>query len=404
MGFVFSCEDFRWMNLSQPATQSTLTLEPERPLAETPVAISHQASVPASSMSVATSVAQSESVPQNDGVAAEATSASDSHWLIEVAHMGETPTESLAIPSAATHCPQLLRTEPATGSSSTAGLCRDNLCEVPSHPSLWPSQHVLSLQEQVRDALRAKLPMPAICPFPTLLAEVCEHFHISLVDLQVLLMPQWGLGRVTPFRSKAALFRFLGRKTEAGRLGEVRNLSMRGQDRLFDASKCVVRTVRWVELLDGTVLARLLTDGYPAVTRNWASFPTMSAALRSIRKVPWTPRLHWAFPEEYRKRVQFLLCLGHRLNLGSPWREVVLPFLASLAPDELHASLAQSPGQRLFYHSTACKEWIPCTVTLVDVASGSIMVDVRPGIWMSPSVQAERLLAHCPQSAAIQAA
>jgi len=225
-----------------------------------------------------------------------------------------------------------------------------------------------------------------------------------LVDMQALLMPQWGLGRVSPFRSKAALFRFLGRKPEAGRLGEVRDLSMRGRDMLFDMSNCVIRTVRWVELLDGTVLARLLTDGYPAVARNWASFLMMSMALRSIRKVPWSPRLHWAFPEEYRKRIYFLLCLGHRLNLGGPWREVVLPFLASLTPDELHASLPQSPGQRLFYHSTDCTEWLPCSVTLVDVASGSIMVDVRPGIWMSPSVQAERLLARCPQSTAIQAA
>jgi len=293
-----------------------------------------------------------------------------------------------------------LSRERATGSSSTSNLCMDHLYEVPSHPSLWPSQQVQSLQEQVRDALRVKLPMTAMSPFPALLAEVCEHFHISLVDMQALLMPQWGLGRVTPFCSKAELFRILGRKPEAGKLGEVSGLSMQGQDLLFEDTDCVIRTVRWVELLDGTVLARLLLDGYPAVTRNyWANFPTMSTALRSLCKVPWSPRLHWAFPEEYRKRIHFLLCLGHRLNLGNSgvWCGVVLPFLASLTPDELHASLPQSPGQRLFYHSIDCNEWLPGSITLVDVASGSIMVDVRPGVWMSPSVQAERLRTHYPE-------
>jgi hypothetical protein len=154
-------------------------------------------------------------------------------------------------------------------------------------------------------------------------------------------------------------------------------------------------------LLDGTVLARLLTDGYPAVSRNWASLPTMSTALSSLGKVPWSPRLHWAFPEEYRKRIHFLLCLGHRLNLGSTWSAGVLPFLACLAPDELHASLRHNPGQRLFYHEMGYKdtrgydiekeEWLPCSVTLADAASGSIMVDVRPGVWMCRSVQASTL-------------
>jgi len=274
---------------------------------------------------------------------------------------------------------------------------------VPSHPSLWPSQQILSLQEQVHDTLRAKLPMTATIPFPALLADVCEQFHISLVETQVLLMPQWGLGKGTPFCSKAELFRFLGRNPEAGTLGEVCDLGMRGQDQLHDMSDCVVRTVRWVELLDGTVLARLHMDSYPAVTRNWANFPTMSTVLGSLCKVPWSPRLHWAFPEDYRKRIHFLLCVGHRLNLGSPWSQVVLPFFASLVPDELHASIPQSPGQRLLYHSMGCTEWLSCSVTLVDVASGSIMVDVWPGVWMSKSVQAERLLAH-PQSTVIHAA
>lgn len=408
MGFVFSCEDFRWLNSTQPMRQSTLTLEPVGPVAAAPVTTTVQRSTPASSTNA--SVPAAQPVLRNYAVGpdvSEAVASIDhSDWSMEV--VPEMPVrEGLDedLP-AAQNMPPVLHTEPATGSSSAVGIGSNQLHEVPSHPSLWPSQHVLSLQEQVRDVLRAKLPeTPMIPPFPALLAEVCEHFHISLVDMQVLLMPQWGLGRVTPFRSKAALFRFLGRKPEAGRLGEVRGLSVRGLNLLYDMSDyCVIRTVRWVELFDGTVLARLLTDGYPAITRNWASVPTISTALRSLRKVPWSPRLHWAFPEEYRKRIHFLMCLGHRLNLGGPWREVVLPFLASLAPDELYASIPQSPGQRLFYHSTTCKEWLPCSVTLVDVASGSIMVDVRPGIWMSPSVQAERLLARCPQSTAIQAA
>jgi len=297
-------------------------------------------------------------MPQYNGVAeedAEVASDSDCLFSLEIEEEGapiegisasmEVISASMEVISAGKLAPPLATTpvcdsEPAAGLSSTANVCSDHLHEVPSDPSFWPSQRVLSLQEQVHEALRAKLPTTATIPFPALLAEVCEHFHISLVDMQVLLMPQWGLERATPFRSKDALFQFLNRKPEAGRLGEVSGLNMRGLDLdpLFDMSDCVIRTVRWVELLDGTVLARLLLHNHPTVTKqNWLNIPTRSTALRSLSKLPWSPRLHWAFPKEYRKRIHFLLCLGYRLNLGSPWREVVLPFFASLAPDELVA-------------------------------------------------------------------
>lgn len=50
-------------------------------------------------------------------------------------------------------------------------------------------------------------------------------------------------------------------------------------------------------------------------------------------------------------------------------------------------AMAPIPGQHMEYHSKTNNRWMPCIVSKVDPASGSIMVDVKPGIWITVQQQ-----------------
>merc|ERR1712039_1092536 len=90
------------------------------------------------------------------------------------------------------------------------------------------------------------------------------------------------------------------------------------------------RSVRWVELLDGTVRARLMTDTYP--TEIPSADPDFSAAVLSgLRRVPWRPEHNWIFPKKCRRRMVFLSWVGRSLGLNPTWTLGVLPFIAVAA-------------------------------------------------------------------------
>jgi hypothetical protein len=50
-------------------------------------------------------------------------------------------------------------------------------------------------------------------------------------------------------------------------------------------------------------------------------------------------------------------------------------------------AVAPMPGQRMEYYSNTKSRWTPCVVTNVDAPSGSIMIDVKAGDWISVEQQ-----------------
>mmetsp|Transcript_6135 Transcript_6135/g.19291 ORF Transcript_6135/g.19291 Transcript_6135/m.19291 type:complete len:347 (-) Transcript_6135:67-1107(-) len=233
----------------------------------------------------------------------------------------------------------------------------------------------------------------ALRELPKLLAKACKMHTVTLLDLQALILPPWGLGWGMAFASKAELFDFVGREQSSARIGELMDLDLPGSCLNIPDDEMTVRTGRWAELVDGVAVVRLMSDRSPAATRSWASTRVINLALESLRMVSWSPDIHWAFPCEYRRRVYFLCCVGERLNLGPVWVKAVLPFVASSAADEMEAATwgRRRPGQVLDYYSKTHARWMPCRVTATDPVEECIMIDIKPNYWLTVEEQAHVL-------------
>uniref|UniRef100_A0A7S1REI2 Uncharacterized protein n=1 Tax=Alexandrium catenella TaxID=2925 RepID=A0A7S1REI2_ALECA len=231
--------------------------------------------------------------------------------------------------------------------------------------------------------------------FPSLLEDGCRKHRISLLDMQALMLPPWGLGWGMAFPSKAELFNFVGKKPASELLGELVELDIPGTYLNIADDGITIRSARWAELLDGTAIIRLMSGGTPAVMRMWADTRTIGASLEALRKVRWSPDLQWAFPFEYQRRMLFICCLGRRLGVARPAWQVVVSFLACLSPDEIQAAMwgMRRPGQVVEYYSKTNGGWMPCRVSATDPIRNSIMLDIKPNHWLSPADQATHIRA-----------
>jgi len=103
--------------------------------------------------------------------------------------------------------------------------------------------------------------------------------------------------------------------------------TLMGLEFQVDTTGLIYSSARWVQLLDGTILARLMTDARPTeiggVDEAWCQ-----DALQSIRSTVWCPELHWLFPRRAQQRLRFLAWLGKQLNLEPWWTLYVLPYLS----------------------------------------------------------------------------
>lgn len=250
--------------------------------------------------------------------------------------------------------------------------------------------------------------------FPDLVLQACLRWRVTLLDLEALALPSWGFD--VTFSSRAAWHEFVGDCRRRDFLGEIQGLKISLQD--SPDARCHIQSARWVELLDGNVLARLMTDGRPTCVMPWAHPSSINAVLSGIRRVAWEPDRCWMFPWWHVDRMAFLSWVGKELKLNPAWTAGVLPFLAievyrgdgTAAADsnqvsrrtggdwnpwrsacqvrgERERSGPRDIGQRLLYRSTTHRRWIPCTVTRRDASSGSIMIDAKPGHWITPREQ-----------------
>mmetsp|Transcript_87979 Transcript_87979/g.273444 ORF Transcript_87979/g.273444 Transcript_87979/m.273444 type:complete len:315 (+) Transcript_87979:76-1020(+) len=103
-------------------------------------------------------------------------------------------------------------------------------------------------------------------------------------------------------------------------LGECLHLRCRGPQ----GERC--RSARWVELLDGRVIARLMSDSIPTMAFDYRT-DFIGAVLAGLRMVPWAPALHWAHTPRTKGRQLFLSWVGRVLRLNPAWTELLLLFV-----------------------------------------------------------------------------
>lgn len=262
--------------------------------------------------------------------------------------------------------------------------------------------------------------------FPDLVLQACLKWRVTLLDLEALVLPSWGFD--VTFSSRATWLDFVGEIRRRDFLGEIQGLRISLPD--SPDARCHIQSARWVELLDGTVLARLMTDGRPTCVMPWAHPRSINAVLAGTRKVAWSPERSWMYPQWHKDRMVFLSWVGKVLKLNPAWTAGVLPFLpiearrsgfwvssgsesgqeqreatrragdgnpwraiGQLRPVAVPEArvrdhfLQRDVGQRLLYRSTTHRRWISCTVTRRDATSGSIMIDAKPGYWITPREQ-----------------
>merc|ERR1712110_196709 len=86
-------------------------------------------------------------------------------------------------------------------------------------------------------------------------------------------------------------------------------------------------SVQWVELLDGTVRARMMTDPNPTEVMSRDRRAFSENVLPILRRVPWAPEHHWLFPWTSQRRLVFVAWVGRVLGLDSSSIKLVLQFV-----------------------------------------------------------------------------
>lgn len=188
---------------------------------------------------------------------------------------------------------------------------------------------------------------------PKKLVEACRVWRLRLRDLEALALPSWNFNCAFPSRS--SFFEYVQTsepgspsdaetdaeevelRTEEVRiaasetktvpsapllLGTLYNIEFEGPDGLICSS------ARWVQLLGGVVLARLMTDARPTEVGSGVDPQWAQHVLSCLRQVAWSPDVHWIFPWRSRNRLLFLSWVGKSLGLNPAWTAGVLPFLS----------------------------------------------------------------------------
>jgi len=154
-------------------------------------------------------------------------------------------------------------------------------------------------------------------------------------------------------------------------IGEVCDVSFMGPARLR------YHSTRWAALLDGTIVAKLMTDSHPTMALDEDS-AFAEELLRGIRQVPWVPSDNWLFPWHCRRRMVFLAWIGRALGLQQVWAHIVLPLVGWT--DALPGvGLAEPPA---FPHANEAPDILEQLWALDEEASeGS---EQSQALWVSP--------------------
>lgn len=184
------------------------------------------------------------------------------------------------------------------------------------------------------------------------LRDVCVRFQLTLLEVEPLLLPPWIMD--TAFPSREMFFACLhleacfqqwpanGENFEKtinndsmdlffGELGKTSSFA--SDSPLFQhpvvgsSNSC-----RWVELLNGSVLARLMSPDLTGLCLHRLMVPerfrVTQALLAALRRVTWAPEHAFIFPDWHQHGMALISWIGKELGFGMfLWADKVLPFL-----------------------------------------------------------------------------
>jgi hypothetical protein len=161
--------------------------------------------------------------------------------------------------------------------------------------------------------------------------EVCLGRRVSLEAVEMAVLPNWGFSY--QFSSRQYFEEIiLNHADPAETIDGVMGMAT-GFDLRFCKKSVSYRCVKWVERLNGTVIALLLTKGGSRLndmrlSESWVMDEWFcEGVMLALRTIPWAPEYAWLFPQWYRDRMAFLHWVGKVLQLNPAWQHVVLSFL-----------------------------------------------------------------------------
>lgn len=185
-----------------------------------------------------------------------------------------------------------------------------------------------------------------------LLRDVCLQFHLTVLEVEPLLLPPWIMD--TSFPSREMFFacmdleccfqqwpangenfeKTINNETMEFFFGEFgKTSSYESENPLFQHPMIgTSQSCRWVELLNGSVVARLLSSDLGGLCLHHRMVPERfritQVLLAGLRRVPWTPQHAWMFPEWHQHRMALISWIGKELGFGVfLWADKVVPFL-----------------------------------------------------------------------------
>ncbi|CAE8716334.1 unnamed protein product, partial [Polarella glacialis] len=112
-------------------------------------------------------------------------------------------------------------------------------------------------------------------PPPIELQKAASKWRLTMLDLEALVVPSWVLDSKFATREEWQSYVGADKVSEDHYLEEIQGL-----ERRFVNAKPPVRSARWVQLLDGSVIARLMSDSRPTCVFSWASNSFINDILR----------------------------------------------------------------------------------------------------------------------------
>jgi hypothetical protein len=151
--------------------------------------------------------------------------------------------------------------------------------------------------------------------------ETCFVLRCTLKDIEEAAHPPWNFDKVYDSRQHFEEYMEMSFPADT-HIAKAEDISLPVPGCVYN-----IQSAQWLERMDGTVHARLMTDATPGYLHAWADTDVINGVLKGLRRTVWSPSYCWVFPRWQRDRMAFLHWVGDQLRLNPLWSAAVLPFL-----------------------------------------------------------------------------